>query len=231
MKHPAMFPVALVTRILETYTTLESVKVLDPFAGSGSTLIASMVCGVEAVGLDINPEFKDMFEIRKQEYGENNSNLSQTYIVHDARKMSQVLDPESMDICITSPPYWNILNSKRTADARTSTPYSNSELDIANLSDYSEFLDNLKTIFIEIEKCLKSQSYFILNVMDIRKGSQFFPLHIDALSVACEAGFKLNDIIIWDRQNDYNSMRPLGYPYKFIVNKVHEYLLILRKEI
>ena len=52
---------------------------------------------------------------------------------------------------------------------------------------------------------------------------------MDASILAKEIGFSLEDIIIWDRQNEYNNMRPLGYPYKFIVNKVHEYQLILRK--
>jgi hypothetical protein len=45
-----------------------------------------------------------------------------------------------------------------------------------------------------------------------------------------EINFTLNDIIIWDRQKEYNSMRPLGYPYSFIVNKIHEYILIFKKK-
>ena len=39
-----------------------------------------------------------------------------------------------------------------------------------------------------------------------------------------------DDIIIWDRQQDYNNMRPLGYPYKYRINKVHEYILIFIKQ-
>ena len=31
---------------------------------------------------------------------------------------------------------------------------------------------------------------------------------------------KYADIIVWDRQAVYNSMCPLGYPYKFIINKM-----------
>ncbi len=65
--------------------------------------------------------------------------------------------------------------------------------------------------------------------MDLRKKAKFFPLHMDATFHAQAEGFSLEDIIIWDRQSEYNNMRPLGYPYKFIVNKVHEYILIFRK--
>jgi len=43
-------------------------------------------------------------------------------------------------------------------------------------------------------------------------------------------GYIYDDLIIWDRQADYNNMRPLGYPYKFRINKVHEYLMIFIKK-
>ncbi len=228
IKHPAMFPVSLIKQILETFTTLESVTVLDPFAGSGSTLLAAKICGVNAVGTDVNPEYRELYLQRTVAYNAS-SESSQTYILHDARKVSDIVAPNSIDICITSPPYWDILNARRTADVRKSVPYSDSKFDLGNLSDYSVFTSNLAAIMSEVHICLKNQSYFILNVMDIRKGSRFYPFHIDAIRDASEIGFELNDIIIWDRQQDYNSMRPLGYPYKFIVNKVHEYLLIMRK--
>jgi hypothetical protein len=41
--------------------------------------------------------------------------------------------------------------------------------------------------------------------------------------------YEMKDIIIWDRQKEYNNMRPLGYPYSFVVNKVHEYILLFEK--
>ena len=44
-----------------------------------------------------------------------------------------------------------------------------------------------------------------------------------------EIGFELEDIMIWDRQHEYNNMKTLGYPYVFRVNKVHEFMLIFWK--
>ena len=44
-----------------------------------------------------------------------------------------------------------------------------------------------------------------------------------------EIGFTLDDIIIWDRRQEYNNLRPLGYPNVFRVNKVHEFILIFQK--
>jgi hypothetical protein len=65
--------------------------------------------------------------------------------------------------------------------------------------------------------------------MDIRKKSKFYPFHMDIVKLMGDIGFNFEDTIIWDRQHEYNNMRPLGYPYVFRVNKVHEYILIFRK--
>jgi hypothetical protein len=65
--------------------------------------------------------------------------------------------------------------------------------------------------------------------MDLRKKDKFFPLHIDISKMMSELGFELEDIMIWDRQHEYNNMKTLGYPYVFRVNKVHEFMLIFWK--
>ena len=65
--------------------------------------------------------------------------------------------------------------------------------------------------------------------MDIRKGPHFFPLHMDLTAVMQQLGFFLDDIIIWDRRQEYNNLRPLGYPYVFRVNKIHEFIMIYQK--
>jgi hypothetical protein len=52
---------------------------------------------------------------------------------------------------------------------------------------------------------------------------------MDIVNILKPIGLTLDDIIIWDRQFEYNNMKPLGYPYKFRINKVHEYILIFTK--
>ena len=44
-----------------------------------------------------------------------------------------------------------------------------------------------------------------------------------------DIGFLFDDIIIWDRKQEYNNLRPLGHPSVFRTNKVHEYILIFQK--
>ena len=226
--HPAPFPVALVARIISCYAANREGILLDPFAGSGSSLLAALQAGMEAVGIDINPAYRDVFERRLLPLESRSTRWR--YETGDARRIDSILDAGSTEICITSPPYWDILNRKRTADGKHTTPYSTSSHDLGNLESYDEFLGALAQVAGQIGWALRPGGYFVLNVMDIRKGPTFYPLHQDASGAVLQPGhFTLEDIIVWDRQTDYNAMRPLGYPCKFIVNKVHEYLLVFRR--
>lgn len=221
--HPASFPVSLCEKLMRTFARSDC-KVLDPFNGIGSTTKAASNLNLEAVGIDLSFEYCEIARERvtgnqKIQIVNGNSNL--------------VLDNYSsalFDICVTSPPYWDILNMKRSADKKDSISYSDNEADLGNISSYEGFLDSLSSVFTKVFRVLKSGSYCIVNVMDIRKKSVFYPLHSDLAIELKKIGFKYDDLIIWDRQADYNNMRPLGYPYRFRINKVHEYLVIFLKE-
>jgi len=57
--HPAPFPVELPERLIELYTFRDDL-VLDPFMGSGSTLVAAAGLGRRYVGYDTDPEYVQM---------------------------------------------------------------------------------------------------------------------------------------------------------------------------
>lgn len=57
--HPAMFPIPLAEHLIKTFCP-EGGTVLDPFAGSGSTLIAAKQLGRQFYGFDIMPEYVEM---------------------------------------------------------------------------------------------------------------------------------------------------------------------------
>ncbi len=222
-KHPASYPVSLCEKLIRTFSKPNS-NVIDPFNGIGSTTVAAQKLGCSAVGIDLSSDF---CEIAQKRIGNDNKIR---VINGDSFEVLKTLPDNSFDICVTSPPYWDILNMKRSADQKESVNYSNKENDVGNIPNYDDFISTLSNLFSSVNRVLKRGGYCIVNVMDIRKKSNFYPLHSDLATALQKVGFIFDDIIIWDRQTDYNNMRPLGYPYKFRINKVHEYLLIFIKE-
>ena len=229
LKHPALFPVALVERLLEIYAHRGEI-VLDPFLGSGSTLIGAYRKGMKGIGLDISKDYINLFQKRLlEEKGQNFSPQALQAINDDARRLLHYISPCSVDLCLTSPPYWNVLREKRSVDLKSSRPYGEKREDLGNIGDYDLFLSQLKSVFSKVFTVLKPGRHCIVIVMDIRKKNKFYPLHMDISRNLMELGFMLDDIIIWDRRQDYNNLRPLGFPYVFRVNKIHEYILIFQK--
>ncbi|MCI0537192.1 MAG: site-specific DNA-methyltransferase [Verrucomicrobiales bacterium] len=232
LRHPAIFPVSLVRRLIQCFACPEDKVVLDPFAGSGSTLVGAMIEGKRGVGFEIVQSYLDLCAQRLAKrhlpFGGASTPLPIAHKV-DSRQMMQILPLNSIDLCITSPPYWDILSRKRTADYKKTRDYGDETQDLAKIHGYWEFLSELGKVFEQVFRVLKPGKYCIVNVMDLRKKDRFYPYHSDLATKLKSLGFIFDDLIIWDRQGEYNNLRPLGFPSVFRINKVHEYLLIFQK--
>lgn len=229
--HPALFPGSLVRRLIEIFTNRGDL-VLDPFAGSGSTLVAARDIGRRSFGLELSANFTGMARERlaQQRLSFDGRPLHDPVLLcDDARNIKKHLQENTVHLCVTSPPYWNILNEKRTADYKESRNYGDLKRDLSSLDHYEEFIKVLGDIFEDIHSLLVNNGYLVVNVMDLRKGAAYYPFHMNLAAELLKRGYTLDDIIIWDRRREYNNLRPLGYPYVFRVNKVHEYLLIFQK--
>ena len=221
-RHPASFPVELARRFVAMFLPNGDHLVLDPFCGIGSTLVAAQLMGKRGVGFDLNPEFARVAAERV-----NDGDRFAVY-ARDANDV-RLLAPESVDLCINSPPYWDILQRKHTCDGKETVDYGNLSGDLGDMHDYGEFLAALRGVYAKVFDVLKPGAFCVCVVMDVRKKSRLFPLHSDLAREMESIGFEYDDHIIWNRQQEYNFLRPLGYPYRFRVNRVHEYLLFFMK--
>jgi DNA modification methylase len=229
--NPASFPVELPSRIIKIFTNTGA-WILDPFMGSGSTIVASIIEGRNSIGIELSEKFYKEAQKRAKMLSLerlSNPDLSSKLYHGNSLELEKFVKEKSIDLCVTSPPYWDILNRKRSADRKNNVRYSDSDQDLGNITDYGVFLEKLASVFSKVHSVLKEGGYCVVIVMDIRKGGMFYPFHSDLSTLMVKLGFKFKDIIIWDRQKEYNNMRPLGYPYSFVVNKVHEYVLIFQR--
>lgn len=64
--HPAPYPVALAERLIKMFSFAGD-TVLDPFAGTGTTAAAAMVCGRSSISVEIEEKYLTMAEQRLRE--------------------------------------------------------------------------------------------------------------------------------------------------------------------
>lgn len=121
--HPALFPVELPRRLLRCFTTDEEKVVLDPFVGSGSTVLAAEELGETGIGLDIYANFinKARERLAQLSFLSTEAQPSPRGKFHcvDAGHLTRVMPINSLDIVIPSPPYWDIHLQERTADRKS----------------------------------------------------------------------------------------------------------------
>ena len=229
LKHPAMFPCALAERLIRCFTNEQSRVILDPFVGVGSTLIAAKELRKDAIGVEISPEFAEIAQSRVSQVMPFEGESDVKIHVDDSRNLSAHVPDNSVDMVITSPPYWDILLEKRTADYKESRHYGEAIADLGKIRDYKEFLMHLREVFAQVYKVMKPKSYCCVIVMDLRKKGRFYPYHMDISQFMEDIGFILDDLVIWNRGHEYNNLRPLGYPSVFRVNRIHEFIMIFQK--
>jgi DNA modification methylase len=201
--------------------------------GIGSTMLASMNQGMKGIGFDLKKEYCETAKNRINSFQASliskDAILTPDIYNKDSRKISSEIENSFVDLVVTSPPYWDILNQKRTADGKIIRNYSSDTEDLGNIPVYEEFLIDLKKVYEEVFKVMKPGARCIAVVMDIRKKDKFYPLHEDQTRIMREIGFELDEYVIWDRQRDYNNMKTLGYPYVYRFNRIHEFICIYLK--
>lgn len=225
LSHPALFPTQLASRLIEVFSFPGEI-VLDPFCGTGTTLLAAHQLGRRGIGIDISDDFLTLAASRLKAAGVDGYQLHQG----DARQVMEMV-AGNIDLCVSSPPYWDILNQKRSADHKGVRHYGNLPEDLGIISGYEDFLQSLTMVFHGVYQLLRPGGYCCLVVMDLRKKDKFYPLHMDLCRYMVNEGYTLDDMIVWDRRHEYNRLRPLGYPYVFRINRVHEYILVFQKRV
>jgi DNA modification methylase len=231
--HPATFPIALAKRVIELFTH-KGELVLDPFVGSGTTLIAAQDLNRNAIGFDLQEKYIQLCDDRLN----SNSNLFtdswQMAIQDDARNIKSWILPETVSLIWTSPPYANLLNRRRTNKSRRDRDngqlgkieqYSQDKRDLGTLP-IKEFTLAIGDIFEDLLPLLRPKAHCVINVPDMWWENTRVTIHVSLIEEMRKRGYELRNIIIWDRTNVVNNIGIFGYPSNYITMGVtFEYLL------
>lgn len=231
-QHPAPFSFTDVGRLIGLFTK-SGQTVLDPFAGVGSTLKACALIDRLGIGFELNPRYSALADQRlKTEVADLFATSRQVMTTGDARELLGSLPPNSIDFVVTSPPYWNILHKEdhKAKQERKQhdldTRYSNDPRDLGNIHDYAEFLTEVACILGGCRVALKFKKYMAVIVSDFRDKSRFVMFHADLANELQTRGLELRGITILHQK--HKRVFPYGYPYAFVPNIHHQYILILQ---
>lgn len=233
--HPAPFSFTDVTKLVRFFTKKNG-KVLDPFLGVGSTIKACAELEREGFGVELSPKWCEITKKRLKE--ESGLKLDDKHLIcGDSRKLKEYFPKNHFDFIVTSPPYWNILEKKdHKANERVinghDTKYSESENDLGNISDYGKFLNELSKIFLSCHDLLKPGKYMCIIVSDFRHKSEFYPFHSDLMNKLTDKSLKKHFQLKGIKVLIQNAKKlfPYGYPFSYVENIHHQYILILQKQ-
>ncbi|MCL6548350.1 MAG: site-specific DNA-methyltransferase [Alicyclobacillus sp.] len=238
-QHPAPFSYQDVRRLIEFFTKTGQV-VLDPFAGVASTLKACALSGRVGIGIELSPVWMDLARERLSCEVGPEALETQRLITGDARVMLRELADASVDFVVTSPPYWNILTKpadhkvkQRRLSGALATRYSESDQDLGNIREYGQFLDELTGVFSECYRILRPGKYMAVVVSDFRHRNRFVPYHADLARKLTEPSLRLPDAFelqgIKILVQNHKPLYPYGYPFAYVENIHHQYILIFRR--
>ncbi|MCD6415947.1 MAG: site-specific DNA-methyltransferase [Planctomycetes bacterium] len=148
-------------------------------------------------------------------------------IFADSRKMPE-LDDESIDLVVTSPPYWRIKDYAHPGQ-------------IGYDQTYEAYLSDLRSVLSECHRALRPGCRAAFNVGDqyLRASEhgryRVQPIPADIIMIARAVGFDFMGNIIWQKTSTTNTtgggcwMGSVYYPKDGHVTYEHEYIVLLRK--
>ena len=189
--------------------------VLDPFLGSGTTLIETKLLKRKGIGVDINPKAVNI----SRENLRFNKNIEYEPTIYnlDSRNLN-IIEDKSIDLICAHPPYANIIK------------YSENIKGDLSLLDIDDFLSEISLVARELFRVLKGDKYCAILIGDTRRNKHMIPLGFYVMQEFLKVGFVLKENIIKEQHN----CQATGFWYKKSIDYnflliAHEYLFVFRK--
>lgn len=199
--------------------------ILDPFMGSGTSLIEAQRMERNAVGIDLQQKIIDKAEERIS--AEKNPKSKIFTFCGDSSKISMqnILDfvgIKKLQFVIFHPPYWDIIK------------FSDSSQDLSNCATLEEFNFSFGSVIDNTTKFLEKNRYCACVIGDKYANSQVVPLGFYCMNLFVERNFVLKAVIVKNfgetkgKSNQQNLWRYRALNSDFYIFK-HEYIFVFKK--
>ncbi len=227
--HPSPKPPQLMRDIISFFTKKDQ-WILDPFMGVGGTLLGASLLDHprNAIGIDLCGEYLKIYN----KVCEQERIRKQKTILGDARNILNFdeIKNREFDLILTDPPYADMLSKKRTGgDRKDKGSFTNDKNDLGNVS-YEEFFPEFKEIIKKTVSVLKNKGYLVIFCKDLQPTKNHHNmLHADIVNSLREIeNLEFKGYKIW--YDKTINLYPYGYPFSFVSNQLHQYILVFRKE-
>jgi len=200
--------------------------VLDPFVGSGTTLIECRRLGRNGIGIELNREVADKArELVGKE--PNKFSVTSDIIVGDSTEIDfkEVLKEvrvSKFQLLIMHPPYHNIIK------------FSKDQRDLSNAPTVEKFLEMFGKVVDNTYPLLEKNRYLVIVIGDKYSKGEWIPLGFYVMEEVLKRGYKLKSIIVKNfeetraKRNQKELWRYRALVGGFYVFK-HEYILLFKK--
>ena len=228
--HPSPKPPQLMAELIRFFTRRGG-RVLDRFAGVGGTLLACALEGRAGVGVELSAEYAAIYAQASAELGL----APQALVVGDARRLAEYPEvaAEPFDLVLTDPPYAAMMARPKTGERKKqgrgdATPFTADPADLGNLG-YREFLGELRAVLALAAEQLRPRGYLVLFTKDLQPTREHHNLlHADIVTELLQLPeLTFRGYRIWHDQSQ--NLYPFGYPFAFVANQVHQFILVFRK--
>lgn len=200
--------------------------VLDPFLGSGTTLIECKRLGRNGIGVELLPDVAEL--ANKNIANEKNEfNVKTEVINEDSTKINFKEKLESRGIkliqfLIMHPPYWDIIK------------FSKNKQDLSNANTIKDFLDLFGKVVDNTYDILDKDRYFALVIGDKYSQGEWIPLGFYTMNEVLKRGYILKSIIIKNFEETKGKMNQKElWRYRALVGGFyifkHEYIFLFKK--
>jgi len=208
--------------------------VLDPFAGVGGTLLGASLRDRNAVGIEVNPQWIQIY----REVCSLESIPEQRMICGDSRTVLEELAPEGrvFDLILTDVPYWAMDKARRSKGSYKRVGQEQRQARQSKLAAFNrrcygskeQWLSEMAGIFASASNLLKQRGYLVVFIGDMYNGGRYHFLSSDLAAILTELGLIPKANLIW--YDVSKSLHIYGYQYEYIPSMIHQNILVFRKE-